>query len=307
MKRLVKVAAGTLARLVLCLIVLGVKSSPTVCKLGLRLALCAWMLCVLPHAILVDLAVDSLRNKLPATVWNTVSLGRVHTAHMWTMCMCWTLLRAPTLETEEVICLVQAPNATAWELAQNLVVTSVWTTRTGLRLAATALSSLSSNSMATLCLRGACRCLLHEDLTLFIHIAGLHVRRGSLGSLTASGTSAPGLPLPHTQHKRGVHVCYTRRRTAGFTSGFRLVLLWGDRGMCGLRTATARPVARLCGLIVSMQFLTTPGGESRTEIVELPLRNPGGTLGPLVQPSITIKLRTQFFGACSLKLCTRVV
>ena len=151
MKRLVKVAAGTLARLVLCLIVLGVKSSPTVCKLGLRLALCAWMLCVLPHAILVDLAVDSLRNKLPATVWNTVSLGRVHTAHMWTMCMCWTLLRAPTLEAEEVICLLQAPNATAWELAQNFVVTGVWTTRTGLRLAAAALSSLSSNSMATYC------------------------------------------------------------------------------------------------------------------------------------------------------------
>jgi hypothetical protein len=148
-----------------------------------------------------------------------------------------------------------------------------------------------------LCLRGACRCLLHEDLTLFIHFAELHVRRGSLGSLTASGKAAPGLPLPRTQHKRGVHVCYTRRRTTGFTSGFRLVLLWGDRGMCGLRTATARPVARRYGLNVSILFSTTPGGESRTEFVELPLRNPGGTLGPLVQPSITIKLRTQFFGA----------
>ena len=133
MKRLVKVAAGTLARLVLCLIVFGVKSSPTVCKLGLRLALCAGMLCVLPHAILVDLAVDSLKYKLPAAVWNIASLGRMHTAHMWTACMCWTLLRAPTLEAEEVICLVQAPNATAWELAQNFVVTGVWTTRTGFK------------------------------------------------------------------------------------------------------------------------------------------------------------------------------
>ena len=149
MERLVRVAAGTLARLVVCITVLGVKSSPTVCKLGLRLALCAWMLCVLPHTILVDLAVDSLRNKLPATVWNTVSLGRVHTAHMWTACMCWTLLRAPTLETEEVICLLQAPNATAWELAQNRVVTSLWTARTSLRLAAAGLSSFGSSSWAT--------------------------------------------------------------------------------------------------------------------------------------------------------------
>ena len=149
MKRLVRVAAGTLARLVLCLIVLGVKSSPTVCELGLRLALCAWMLCVLPHAIFVDLAVDSLRNKLPATVWNTVSLGRVHTAHMWTMCMCWTLLRAPTLETEEVICLVQAPNATAWELAQNAVVTGLWTIRTCSRLVAVTVTGIASCSWVT--------------------------------------------------------------------------------------------------------------------------------------------------------------
>ena len=47
-------------------------------------------------------------------------------------------------------------------------------------------------------------------------------------------------------------------------------------------------------------FSTTPGGESRTEFVELPLCNPGGTLGPLVEPSIAIKLRTQILGACSL-------
>ena len=153
-----------------------------------------------------------------------------------------------------------------------------------------------------LCLRGACRCLLHEDLTLFIHFADFHDRRGSLGSLTASGKAAPGLPLPRTQHKRGVHVCYTRRRTAGFTSGFRLVLLWGDRGMCGLRTATARPVARLDGLNVCIQCSTTPRGESKTEVVELPLCNPGGTLGPLAKPSITITPRTQIFTAGLLNL-----
>ena len=149
MKRLVQVAAGTLARLGWFLVVLGVRSSPTGCKLGFRLVLCAWMLFVLPHAMLVDLAVDSLKYKLPAAVWNIASLGRVHTAHMWTMCMCWTLLRAPTLETEEVICLLQAPNATAWELAQNVVVASLWSARTSLRLAAVALSSFSSSSWAT--------------------------------------------------------------------------------------------------------------------------------------------------------------
>ena len=45
-----------------------------------------------------------------------------------------------------------------------------------------------------LCLRGACRCLLHEDLTLFIHFADFHDRRGSLGSLTASGKSPQAYP-----------------------------------------------------------------------------------------------------------------
>ena len=149
MKRLVQVAASTLVRLCLFAFVFGVKSSPTVFKLGCRLACCAWMLVVLPHAILVDLAVDSLKYKLPAAVWNTASLGRVLTAHICTLCMCWTMLRAPTLETEEVICLLQAPNATAWELAQNVVVTSLWSARTSLRLAAAALSSFSSSSWAT--------------------------------------------------------------------------------------------------------------------------------------------------------------
>ena len=151
MKRLVQVAASTLVRLCLFAFVFGVKSSPTVFKLGCRLACCAWMLVVLPHAILVDRAVDSLKYKLPAAVWNTASLGRVLTAHIWSLCMCWTLLRSPTQETEEVICLLQAPNATAWELAQNVVVTSLWTTRTSLRLVAAALSSFGSSSWTTYC------------------------------------------------------------------------------------------------------------------------------------------------------------
>ena len=149
MMRLVKVTVSTVIRAGWLVTALGVKSSPAVLKFAVRLALCAWMLLVLPHAILVDLAVDSLRYKIPAAVWNTASLSRVLIAHTWTACMSWTMLRMPTLETEEVVCLLQAPNATAWELTQNVVVTSLWTARTSLRLAAMALSSLGSSSWAT--------------------------------------------------------------------------------------------------------------------------------------------------------------
>ena len=149
MKRLVQVAASTLVRFCLFVVVLGVRSSPTVFKLGFRLVCCSWMLFVLPRTILVDLAVDSVRYKLPAAVWNTVSLDRVLIAHTWALCVCWTLLRAPTQETETMICILQAPDATAWELAQNVVVTGLWTTRTSLRLVAVALTSVGSCSWAT--------------------------------------------------------------------------------------------------------------------------------------------------------------
>ncbi len=130
MKRLVQVSASTLVCFCLFALVLVFKSSPTVFKLGCGFVCCSWMVFVLPHAVLVDLAVDSLKYKLPAAVWNTASLGQVLTAYIWSLCVCWTLLRAPTQEIEEVICLLQAPNATAWELAQNVVVISLWTART---------------------------------------------------------------------------------------------------------------------------------------------------------------------------------
>ena len=107
------------------------------------------MLAVLPHTILVDLAVDSVRYKLPAAVWNTVSLGRVLIAHTWALCVVWTLLRAPTQETETLVCMLQTPDATAWELAQNAVVTGLWTARTCLRLVAVAVTGIASYSWVT--------------------------------------------------------------------------------------------------------------------------------------------------------------
>ncbi len=149
MKRLFQLAVRTYLRCCSRAIQVGLVCCAVAFKLGLRLVCCAWMLFVLPHAVAVDLVVDSLRFKLPVTVWNIVNLGRVVAAHVWALYVFWILLRAPVQETEQAVCLLQTPNATAWELAQNVVVTSLWSMRTCLRLVGLALTSLSSSSWVT--------------------------------------------------------------------------------------------------------------------------------------------------------------